>query len=689
MLAAGHEVIYPADQADTLKLILQNPRVMAVVFDWDDFGLTLCSEINKLNEDLPLFGFANEYTDLDVSLGELRLNLQFFEYHLGASRDIFTTISQGITAYVDGILPPLTRALFRYVEANKYTFCTPGHLGGSAFLKSPVGSVFYDFYGPNVFKADVSISVPELGSLLDHSGPHNEAEAYIAEVFNADNSYIVTNGTSTANKIVGMFAAPAGSTILVDRNCHKSVTHLMMMSNVIPIYFRPSRNAYGILGGIPQREFTREVIDARIAATAGASWPCYAVLTNSTYDGLLYNTEWIKRTLDVKHMHFDSAWVPYTNFHPIYQGKYGMSGKAVPGKVVYETQSTHKLLAAFSQASMIHVKGQVDQEVFNESFMMHTSTSPQYGMVASAEVAAAMMKGNAGRRLIQDSIDRALSFRKEIKKLSAECNCWFFDVWQPETIDEPACWPLQPAEGWHGFKEIDQEHMYLDPVKVTLLTPGMSKAGALEATGIPAAIVAKYLDGNGIIVEKTGPYNLLFLFSIGIDKSRALKLLHTLTEFKRAYDQNCKVREMLPGLYQENPAFYANMRIQDLAQGIHGLMHKFKLPEVMYRAFEVLPQLALTPHQAFQQVLKEQTEEVHVEELIGKINANMILPYPPGVPLVQPGEVITEESRAVHEFLLMLIEVGKHFPGFETDIHGAYRQADGRYKVRVIKQNCP
>ncbi|MGL5237405.1 MAG: lysine decarboxylase, partial [Plesiomonas shigelloides] len=610
----------------------------------------------------------------------------FFEYALDMASDITLKIEQAVAAYVDDILPPLTKALFKYVEEGKYTFCTPGHMGGTAFQKSPVGSIFYDFFGENTMKSDISISVGELGSLLDHSGPHKEAEEYIARTFNAERSYMVTNGTSTANKIVGMYSAPAGSTIMIDRNCHKSLTHLMMMSDVTPLYFRPTRNAYGILGGIPHSEFTRETIEQKIAETPNAEWPVHAVVTNSTYDGLLYNTDTIKKTLDVKSIHFDSAWVPYTNFHPIYKGKCGMSGDRVPGKVFYETQSTHKLLAAFSQASMIHVKGDINEETFSEAYMMHTSTSPHYGIVASTETAAAMMKGNAGKRLIQGSIDRAIRFRKEIKKLRSECDGWFFDVWQPENIDEVACWNLDPKDGWHGFKDMDENHMFLDPIKVTLLTPGLSKEGTLEEQGIPASLVAKFLDDRGIIVEKTGPYNLLFLFSIGIDKTKALSLLRGLTEFKRCYDLNMKVKNVLPSVYASNPEFYAEMRIQELAQGIHKLICHHNLPELMYTAFEVLPKLVMTPHAAFQQELRGNVEECYLEEMVGKINANMILPYPPGVPLVMPGEMITEESRPVLDFLQMLCEIGAHFPGFETDIHGAYRQADGRYTVKIIKQ---
>ena len=685
LAALGYKTVYPVDEKDLLKLLEMNPRISGVIFDWDTYSLDLCQQINKVNEKLPLFAFANEHSTLDISLADLRLNIYFFEYSLGSSKDIAHKIDQANQDYKDSILPPLTKALFNYVDEAKYTFCTPGHMSGTAFNKSPVGSIFYDFYGANTFKADISISMPELGSLLDHSGPHKEAEEYIARTFNADRSYIVTNGTSTANKIVGMFSAPAGSTVLVDRNCHKSLTHMMMMTDVVPIYFRPTRNAYGILGGIPKSEFSREVIAEKVANTPGATKPGYAVVTNSTYDGLFYNTQFIKESLDTKFIHFDSAWVPYTNFNPIYEGKCGMSGEAIPGKVFYETQSTHKLLAAFSQASMIHVKGQLEEESFNEAFMMHTSTSPQYGIVASAEISAAMMHGNAGRRLIQDSIDRAIRFRKEIKKLRSECDGWFFDVWQPENIETTECWNLKPNEKWHGFKNIDEDHMFLDPIKITLLTPGMNEEGELSETGIPASIVAKFLDQHGIVVEKTGPYSLLFLFSIGIDKPKAMQLLRALTEFKRGYDRNMTIKSFLPSLYQEDPQFYANMRVQDLAQGIHDLTVKFQLPELMYKAFDVLPEMKMTPHDAWQEELRGEVREIPLSEMVNEISANMILPYPPGVPVVLPGEMVTEQSRPVLDFLEMLCEIGNHFPGFETDIHGVYN-VDGIYKVKVIKQ---
>lgn len=681
----GFEVVFAADQADLVRVVENNARLAGVVIDWEDSPQELCQQIHDFNEYLPVFAFSSSNSVTDATFQQLSLNVEFFEYEISNAADIAVTISQKVEEYEKAVTPPLTRALMNFAKEGKYTFCTPGHMSGTAFQHSPVGALFYDFFGANTFKADVSVSVGELGSLLDHSGPHRDAEKYIAETFNADRSYIVTNGTSTANKIIGLYSAPAGSTVLIDRNCHKSLTHLMMMSNVIPIYLRPTRNAYGILGGIPQSEFKHETIEKRVKETPNATWPVHAVVTNSTYDGLFYNTGFIKNTLDVKSIHFDSAWVPYTNFSPIYQGLAGMSGGRTEGKVIYETQSTHKLLAAFSQASMIHVKGEINEATFNEAFMMHTSTSPFYPIVASTETAAAMMRGNVGHRLIDESIDRAIRFRKEIKRLREESDSWFFDVWQPENIGTKECWELKPEDKWHGFRNIDQEHMYLDPIKVTLLTPGFNGDGTMAERGIPASIVSKYLDDRGVIVEKTGPYNLLFLFSFGIDNTKAMGLLRELCNFRRDYDRNLEIKEAIPSLYKKDPSFYDGMRLQELAQGIHKLIVEHDLPNMMFHAFETLPKMVMTPFDAFQRELNGEVEEVRIQDMQDKVNANMILPYPPGVPLVMPGEMLTADNRAVLDFMLMLCEIGEHFPGFETDIHGAYRQPDGSYTVKVLK----
>ncbi len=545
--------------------------------------------------------------------------------------------------------------------------------------------IFYDFFGENVFKTDISISVPELGSLLDHSGLHKIAEEFIAEVFKADRSYIVTNGTSTANKMVGMYSASEGETILVDRNCHKSICHFMMMTNVIPLYLKPTRNAYGIIGGIKKSEFSQTTIQQKVKnCPIKASQPNYAIITNSTYDGLLYDTSYIQKTLNIAKLHFDGAWIPYACFHPIYQNKHAMCLTPENNQVIFETQSTHKLLAAFSQASMIHIKGNYTEDIMNECFMLHTSTSPLYPIVSSCEVSAAMLKGVRGFNLINGAIERAIAFRNEVKRLKNESKTWYFDVWQPDNIKLKKCWNLNKKDTWHGFKEDDQSHMSLDPIKITILTPGISN-NKLDIFGIPASIVSMYLDSHGIIVEKTGPYSMLFLFSFGINKAKSMYLLSCLNNFKTAYDNNLLIKDMLPNLYNSYPESYKSMRIQTLSNKLHLLIKNYDLPNLMYEAFDCLPHMEMTPHFAYQKLIKDETKIIPLDELEGNISAVMVLPYPPGIPLIMPGEKITKKSIVILKYLQMLEKIGTELLGFESDIHGLKLNNEGRLSIRVIK----
>ncbi|MCF6776494.1 lysine decarboxylase LdcC [Thiotrichales bacterium 19X7-9] len=684
----GYNTLIVEDLVSAISILKSNARICCLVLDWDHFDLSAFTNIASYNPQLPVFALGDRHFDLDLKLEDFNLNLDFLQYDTSLETDGVERINQGISEYFQHILPPFTRELMHYVNENNYSFCTPGHQQGGGFQKSPVGVAFYDFYGPGVFKSDISISMTELGSLLDHSGPHQAAEKYIANVFNADRSLIVTNGTSTSNKVVGMYAAADGDTILVDRNCHKSITHLMMMVNVHPIYLKPTRNAYGILGGIRLSEFKKRSIQKKLDEHPQAtSWPVYVVITNSTYDGIFYNVEKIHKALDVKNLHFDSAWVPYTNFHPIYHGKYGMGLKKIrKDHTVFETQSTHKLLAAFSQASMVHVKGSYDDERLNESFMMHTSTSPFYPIVASTEVSAAMMKGKLGHALIQECIHLAMDFRREVVQLNKSSKSWFYDIWQPNDIRTTKAWPLKKDDKWHGFKQVDDDYLYLDPVKVTVLLPGINKNSKLEKRGIPASIVAQFLEDHGIIVEKTGPYSMLFLFSVGITKAKSMRLLAVLNKFKQLYDENRPVREVLPSIYREDPVFYRNKSIQDIADKLHQVIVKHNLPEVMYHAFDHLPELVMNPHQAYQRLVKSKTKLVALKKLQGEISAVMILPYPPGIPLIMPGERITEKSKVILDFLLMLTDIGQQLPGFGTDIHGVEQDEDGQYYVKVIDE---
>lgn len=340
--------------------------------------------------DLPIFALGEQVTlenapaDAMAELNQLRGILYLFEDTVPF---LARQVARAARKYLDGLLPPFFKALVQHTADSNYSWHTPGHGGGVAYHKSPVGQAFHQFFGENTLRSDLSVSVPELGSLLDHTGPLAEAEARAARNFGADHTFFVINGTSTANKIVWHSMVARDDLVLVDRNCHKSILHAIIMTGAIPLYLCPERNELGIIGPIPLSEFSRESIQAKIDAsplTKGrAPKVKLAVVTNSTYDGLCYNAELIKQQLgnSVEVLHFDEAWYAYAAFHEFFAGRYGMgTSRSEGGPLVFTTHSTHKLLAAFSQASMIHVQDggarQLDRDRFNEAFMMHISTSP-------------------------------------------------------------------------------------------------------------------------------------------------------------------------------------------------------------------------------------------------------------------------------------------------------------------------
>ena len=508
---------------------------------------------------LPIFALGEQVTienapaESMADLHQLRGILYLFEDTVPF---LARQVARAARNYLAGLLPPFFRALVEHTAQSNYSWHTPGHGGGVAYRKSPVGQAFHQFFGENTLRSDLSVSVPELGSLLDHTGPLAEAEDRAARNFGADHTFFVINGTSTANKIVWHSMVGREDLVLVDRNCHKSILHSIIMTGAIPLYLTPERNELGIIGPIPLSEFSKQSIAAKIAASplARGREPKVklAVVTNSTYDGLCYNAELIKQTLgdSVEVLHFDEAWYAYAAFHEFYDGRYGMgTSRSEEGPLVFATHSTHKMLAAFSQASMIHVQDggtrKLDVARFNEAFMMHISTSPQYGIIASLDVASAMMEGPAGRSLIQETFDEALSFRRALANVrqNLDRNDWWFGVWQPEQVegtDQVGThdWVLEPSADWHGFGDIAEDYVLLDPIKVTLTTPGLSAGGKLSEQGIPAAIVSRFLWERGLVVEKTGLYSFLVLFSMGITKGKWSTLVTELLEFKRCYDAN-------------------------------------------------------------------------------------------------------------------------------------------------------
>lgn len=601
--------------------------------------------------------------------------------------------------YLDTILPPFFGAMVNFDDSHEYSWHTPGHTGGTAFMKTPVGKAFVDFYGEQMFRSDLSISVGELGSLNDHNGPLLEAEKNAARVFGADYTYFSVGGSSASNEIILHSAVTDGDTVLVDRNCHKSLNYALNMSGAMPIYMVPKRNSRGVIGPVPSSQMTKQAIQQKIDESPIVvdknTLPVLAALTNSTYDGLCYNVEATTRLLSesVPRIHYDEAWYAYARFNDLYSGRYGMhrGERHEDDATISVTHSTHKLLAALSQASMIHLRSgkvPVEPALFNEAFMMHTSTSPQYSIIASTDVSAKMMD-DSGDYLTDECISEAIAFRKSIVNIKQQIqerdsSDWWFDMWQPDMIDgvpftqvdeqklktDPSCWCLKPNETWHGFGDLGEDYCMLDPIKATILTPGMNLDGELEQNGIPATLVSSFLSSRGIVVEKTEPYSFLVLFSIGATKGKWGSLISGLVEFKRHYDANSPLSIVLPNLVEDNPERYSEMGIKDLAEQMHKAIAQTGMLEHMDNAFTQLPDVVKSPRETYGQLVKGNVEKVAVKDMVGRIVAVQVVPYPPGIPLMMPGEKVEAGNTAVIDYLLALQEFDAQFPGFEHDTHG-------------------
>ncbi|QMV65832.1 Orn/Lys/Arg decarboxylase N-terminal domain-containing protein [Pseudomonas berkeleyensis] len=653
---------------------------------------------------LPIFALGEQVTienapaEAMADLNQLRGILYLYEDTVSF---LARQVARAAHNYLEGLLPPFFKALVQHTAQSNYSWHTPGHGGGVAYRKSPVGQAFHQFFGENTLRSDLSVSVPELGSLLDHTGPLAEAEARAARNFGADHTFFVINGTSTANKIVWHSMVGRDDLVLVDRNCHKSILHSIIMTGAIPLYLCPERNELGIIGPIPLSEFSRESIQAKIDASPLARGRApkvkLAVVTNSTYDGLCYNAEMVKQALgdSVEVLHFDEAWYAYAAFHEFYAGRYGMGTQCdAHSPLVFTTHSTHKLLAAFSQASMIHVQDggqrQLDRDRFNEAFMMHISTSPQYGIIASLDVASAMMEGPAGRSLIQETFDEALSFRRALANVRRNLNAedWWFSIWQPSAADgadslSTADWLLQPDADWHGFGEVANDYVLLDPIKVTLVMPGLNAAGKLEQQGIPAAVVSKFLWERGLVVEKTGLYSFLVLFSMGITKGKWSTLLTELLEFKRSYDANLPLIDVLPSIAHAGAWRYHGMGLRDLCDALHGCYRENATAKALKSMYTALPELAIKPADAYDRLVRGEVEAVPIDQLQGRIAAVMLVPYPPGIPLIMPGERFTAATRSILDYLAFARTFDQAFPGFDIDVHGLQTEA-GEYCVDCL-----
>jgi len=728
--ARGIEVVESLSAEDGRATVTSDAGLHCVFVNWTlgsndkqshAQALELLRALRARNARIPVFLMADQKVAGTVTIEVATLADEFVWILDDTAAFIAGRAVAAMERYIDGLLPPYAAALARYDREREYSWAAPGHQGGVAFLKSPVGRVFFDFYGENTFRTDMGIERGALGSLLGHSGPVGESERNAARVFGAHRSYTVTNGTSGSNRAIMSACVGDAELALCDRNCHKSIEQGLVNTGGIAIFLSPTRNRYGVIGPIPPSQLEPKAIARAIAANplaakASSKKPVYAVVTNCTYDGMCYDAVGAQERLakSVDRIHFDEAWYAYARFNPLYRGRHAMRGNPsehpADGPTVFATHSTHKLLAALSQTSWLHVRdgrGAIDHGRFNEAYCMQASTSPLYQLIASNDVAAAMMDGPAGQTMTQEVIDEAVACRQAVARIREEFRAkgdWFFAPWNAEEVKdpksgkkipfhkapaellatEPDCWVLHPGESWHGFEGLPDGWCMLDPIKFGVVCPGMRPDGKLDEHGIPGDLVTAYLTRHGTVPSRTTDHMVLLFFSVGITKGKWGTLVNTLLDFKVDYDRNAPLAEVVPAVVANAPERYAGMGLKDLGDQMWAHMRKSRQGHWQAQAYNALPTPEMTPRKAFQMLMAGKAEKVALDRLAGRVAAVGVIPYPPGIPIVMPGENIGKADGPWLTYLRTLQEWGHRFPGFAKEVEGA-EERDGTYHVYCVR----
>ena len=743
---SGFEVIRARRLEDAEIAVQTDAAIGCMLVDWGKKGLegktaALINLMRRRGLDFPIMLLIRNkrFEDLPAEV------LDFIDGYVYLAEETPAFIAKNLISrlkqYAETLKTPFFGALVDYAEEGNQLWTCPGHNGGVFYSRSPIGRVFMEHLGEAVFRDDLDNSVLDLGDLLTHEGPALDAQKEAAKIFGAEKTYFVLNGTSSSNKIALTALVTDGDLVLFDRNNHKAAHHgALMIAGGIPVYVPTVRNAWGLIGPMAWDALDEAALRERIRGHPLVKDPDawqrprpfrVAVIEQCTYDGTIHNAEMILRRIGhlCDYILFDEAWAGFMKFHPLYAGRFAMGlaglGPDAPG--IIATQSTHKQLASFSQASQIHMKdrhirGQkrrVEHRRFNESFMQHASTSPFYPLFASLDVGAQMMKGRSGEVLWDDTIRLGIELRKKIRAVRREFeekatrpeNRWFFEPFVPERVqipdvarpggvhdvaweavstDElatnPAHWRLAPGAPWHGFPDMAPSFAMTDPNKLTLLTPGFDRAtGGYAEHGIPAPVVAQYLRENRIVPEKNDLNSLLFLLTPGVEASKAGTLISGLIAFKKLHDENVALEDVIPEFYRRRKARYAGVRLRDLCAEMHRFFRAADVSALQAKQFAPahLPDIALSPHDATRCLVRNDVEYLPIDQIAGRIATTPFVVYPPGIATIVPGERLTARAQPMIDYLRMFEASFNTFPGFEVEIQGVYRETDASGKVRL------
>lgn len=590
-------------------------------------------------------------------------------------------------------LPPFTKALLDFAKEARDDFCTPGHHSGALFEEIPEGRTFVSSLGEGAFTADISDSSSVIGDPSAHEGVSGEAEALAASVYGSDRCFFVLGGTSASNRIAISALVSEGDLILFDRNNHKSASQAALAAaGGLPVYLASERNESGIIGGL-----TEETLDparlrekaAKLSPDAGKKQRPYrlACLQLSTYDGLFLNAREILRRIGplCDYILFDGAWAGYENFLPLLQGSAVLTfplTKDDPGILV--TQSVHKQLAGFSMTSQLHKKDShlrgmaryLEDDVLQAAYLMHISTSPYYPLLAGLEMNAYLHQ-KKGREFWQKAAITATELKKSILKHCRLLRPFTAPMvraasWEAhpteEILSDPAFFAISPKDSWHGFSHI-AENLYLtDPCKV-LLTTGP----------LPAPLLSHWLERRHVTVEKSDFHTLLFLIEPSDRQEKCERLLSLFEECETAYEANAPMSSFAPDV-----TCLPGEGLKDYSLRCMDFLEKEQASRLSQTLFaeDHFPKAALTGRSAHQAFLKGARERVPLPKAKGRVSLEMILPYPPGITVLEPGEVWTDE---VVSYFLFLQKYKSAFPDFSPEILGVHGNGNDAY-VWVLKE---
>lgn len=584
-------------------------------------------------------------------------------------------------------LPPFTKALLDFAKEARDDFCTPGHHSGALFEEIPEGRAFVSSLGEGAFAADISDSSSVIGDPSSHEGVSGEAEALAASVYGSDRCFFVLGGTSASNRIAISALVSEGDLILFDRNNHKSASQAALAAaGGLPVYLASARNEYGIIGGL-----TEETLDptrlrekaARLSPAAAKKARPFrlACLQLATYDGLFLDAKEIIRRIGplCDYILFDGAWAGYENFLPLLQDSAVLTfplTKDDPGILV--TQSVHKQLAGFSMTSQLHKKDShlrgmaryLEDDVLQAAYLMHISTSPYYPLLAGLEMNAYIHQ-KKGKALWQKAAITATGLKKSILKrchflrpfTASMVRDAFWETYPAEDIlSDPAFFAISPKDTWHGFSHI-AENLYLtDPCKV-LLTTGP----------LPAPLLSHWLERHHVTAEKSDFHTLLFLVEPSDGEEKCEHLLSLFEDCEGAYEDNAPMSSFAPDV-----TCLPGEGLKDYSLRYMDFLEKEQASRLSQTLFseDHFPKAMLTGRSAHQAFLRGERERIPLCEAEGRVSLEMILPYPPGITVLEPGEVWTDE---VLSYFLFLQKYSNTFPDFSPEILGVHGKGEEAY----------